>query len=105
MTDSRDSKSTDISVSCPTCGARLVIDTSLGQVIAHEAPSRHQSHTDLDRAETLLQERAARREEIFRQSTESEKMKSRLLERKFEEALEKTKREPVDRPTRDIDLD
>ena len=105
MTASKGSKSHDVSVMCPCCSARLVIDTSLGKVISHEAPPRHSNVPELGRAEALLQEQAARREEIFRQSSESEKTKSQLLERKFEEALKKSKKEPIEKPTRDIDLE
>jgi hypothetical protein len=42
---------------------------------------------------------------ILPQSAEDEKAKSQLLDRKFEESLEKAKQQPVTRPTRDIDLD
>lgn len=104
MTGSPASKGTDILVTCPCCGARLVIDVSLRRVISHEVPPRHTSALELERAQALLQEQAAHREEAFRQSTESERLKSQLLERKFEEALKKTKQEPIEKPTRDIDL-
>ena len=43
--------------------------------------------------------------DLFRQTAEAEKIKSQLLERKFEEALAKSKDEPLVPPTRDIDLD
>ncbi len=97
--------SNDISVACPCCGARLLIDPQMGKVIAYEAPPAKPSGApDLDKAGSLLREQAARREALFRQSTEDEKQKSRLLERKFEEALKKSKDEPVEKPVRDIDL-
>lgn len=92
-------------VVCPCCGARLKVDRELGKVIAHEAPPRAAHAPDLDRAGMLLKKRAEEREARFRQSAEDEKSKSRLLERKFAEALEKAKDEPVTRPRRDIDLD
>jgi len=99
-------KGNTISLACPCCGAQLTIDSGLGKVIAHEAPPpRRQDAPDLGRVGALLQEQAARREAIFRQSTEDEKCKSQLLERKFEEALKKSKDQPITRPTRDIDLD
>jgi predicted amidophosphoribosyltransferase len=101
-----DLKSSSLNVTCPCCGARLTVDPKLGKVVAHEAPPRKpQNAPDLNHAGTLLREQAARREAIFRQSTEDEKSKSQLLERKFEEALKKSKDQPVERPTRDIDLD
>ncbi len=99
------SKKPDLMVTCPCCEARLTIDPMLGKVIAHEAPPKHSNAPDLDRAAALLREQAARREALFKQSTEDVKMKSQILERKFEAALEKSKDEPVSKPTRDIDLD
>ena len=96
----------NISVTCPCCGATLTIDATLKKVIAHEAaPVRHHDAPDLGRAGAMLREQAARREEIFRQSAADEKTKPQLLERKFAEALKKSKDQPVERPTRDIDLD
>ncbi|MBM3791122.1 MAG: hypothetical protein FJW35_12355 [Acidobacteria bacterium] len=97
-------KARDVSVDCPCCGAKLQIDATLRKVIAHEAPPRSANAPDLDRAADLLQQQAARREALFRQSTEDEKKKSQVLERKFEEALKKSQGEPVEKPTRDIDL-
>lgn len=94
------------SVACPCCGANITVDTKLQKVIAHEAPPpKHHDAPDLGRAGALLREQAARREAIFRQSEADEKSKTELLERKFAEALKKSKDQPVTRPTRDFDLD
>jgi len=99
-------KKSDIGVECPCCGARLLIDPVLGKIISHEAPpQKHANAPDLDHATALLREQAARREALFLQSTEDEKTKVQLLERKFAEALKKSKDEPVTKPTRDIDLE
>jgi hypothetical protein len=101
-----DRKKADLTVECPCCGARLTIDTFLQKVIAHEAPPQKMVNApDLDHASTLLREQAARREALFKQSAADEKTKSQLLERKFEEALKKSKDQPISRPTRDFDLD
>lgn len=83
----------------------MTIDAKLGKVISHEAPPPKRSGLDLDQAAALLKEQAARREAIFKQSSEDMKIQSQLLERKFEEALEKSKDAPISKPTRDIDLD
>jgi predicted amidophosphoribosyltransferase len=95
-----------VTVACPCCGANLTIDPALEKVIAHEAPpERRHAAPDLDHAAALLREQAARREAIFKQSAEDEKDKPQLLERKFAEALKKSKDQPIVKPTRDIDLD
>jgi len=94
----------DFSVVCPCCGARLLVDTNLQKVISHEAPPKHIDAPDLGRADAYLREQAERREALFRQSSEDEKSKSQVLQRKFEEALKKSKDQPIEKPTRDIDL-
>jgi len=97
-------KTPDITVECPCCSAKLTIDPALQKVIAYEEPPKQTNAPDLDHATSLLQEAAARREAMFRQSTENEKTRSQVLERKFEEAFKKSKDQPVTKPTRDIDL-
>ena len=94
-----------VSVECPCCGARLAVDPELGKVLRHEPPPESRSGLDLDRAAALLEEQAARREAIFEQSSADVKTHAQLLERKFAAALEKSRDEPVVKPTRDIDLD
>jgi uncharacterized Zn finger protein (UPF0148 family) len=92
-------------VVCPCCGARLKVDGELGKVLYHELPPRHEKAPDLDHASQLLQKESARREALFQQSAQEEKVKSQLLERKFEEVLKKTKDVPATPPLKDIDLD
>jgi hypothetical protein len=99
-------KPNDIIVTCPCCSARLTIDGQLKQVIAHEEPPKPQGNVpDLGQAAALLREQAAKREAIFNQSSQEVKTHSQLLERKFAEALEKSKDTPITRPTREFDLD
>jgi hypothetical protein len=59
----------------------------------------------LDRASEILEQQAARRDAIFRRSSEDEKVKSTLLDRKFADGLRSTRDQPVERPTRDFDLE
>jgi hypothetical protein len=98
-------RSSNISIECPCCGARLTVDEKLRKVVSYDAPPPKRNALDLDQAAALLREQAARREAIFKQSSEDMKIQSQLLERKFEEALEKSKDEPIKKPMRDIDLD
>jgi hypothetical protein len=98
-------KNSNLTVECPCCGAKLIIDAKLGKVIRHEDPPQKRSSFDLDNVQDLLMAQARRREEVFRQSSADLKIHSELLDRKFAEALEKSKGEPITRPTRDIDLD
>ena len=94
----------ELEVTCPCCQAALVIDLNLKRVIGHREAERSDK-PELSEAERILQEEAARREAIFRQSVEDERSRGDALSRRFEEALREASREPVTRPKRDFDLD
>ena len=98
-------KSEEISIECPCCGARLTIDPELGKILRYDPPPAKRTALDLGHAAALLKEQAERREAIFEQSSADFKNQSELLERKFKSALAKSKDEPLEKPTRDIDLD
>ena len=95
----------EIELECPCCGVRLKVDVSLGKVIWHGQPPRKAEAPDIDHSAQLLAREEARREAMFRKSAEEEKTKAQLLEKKFAEALKRSKDEPIVRPSREIDLD
>ncbi|MGD9903407.1 MAG: hypothetical protein AB7U83_08045 [Vicinamibacterales bacterium] len=91
-------------LTCPCCQATLVVDLNLGRVVAHtEKPGAHGAA--LDDAQRVLQEQARRREALFEQSMQTEQGRDDALSRRFEEALEQAKKEPVTKPLRHFDLD
>ena len=95
-----------LDVTCPCCGARLRIDAAAGGVLSHEPAPRAPKVGDLADAARALREKESRRGEQFEKSFETERKRTRLLERRFNEAFEKAKQEPVGPPPkRDIDLD
>ncbi len=94
----------EIEVVCPCCHSTLVIDTNLGRVVSHQEPERG-NKPELNEAQRILAEEAARREAIFQQSVESERTRGDALSKRFEEALKQASKEPVTRPARDFDLD
>jgi hypothetical protein len=95
-----------IVVACPCCGAKLTVDPALKAVIHHEVPPRPAGPTkDLGAALAALKEEAQKRREQFQQASEAEKGKTKVLEKRFQEALKKAKDEPIERPVRDFDLD
>lgn len=91
-------------VTCPCCGSTLVVDLNLGRVVSHQEPSSPHAAA-LDNARRVLQEQERRREAIFEQSVQTERGRDDALSRRFEEALEKAKQEPVTKPLRGFDLD
>jgi len=94
----------ELELTCPCCGASLVVDKNLGRIISHQEPVR-EDRPDLDYAAQLVDQERQRREAIFQQSVESEKTRGDALSRRFEEALRQARQEPVTKPTRDFDLD
>lgn len=96
--------STEFEVACPCCGSTLVVDAVLRRVIRH-VEKRRGDAPELDEAQRIVEEQARRREAIFEQSKLAEQTRADDLARRFEEALERARDEPVSRPTRDFDLD
>ena len=94
----------EIEVACPCCQAILVIDTNLGRVVSHREPE-NPNKPELGDAHRILADQAARREAVFQQSVDAEKTRGDVLSRRFEEALNQARQEPVTKPTRDFDLD
>jgi hypothetical protein len=95
---------TEFEAVCPCCRSTLVIDTNLKRVVRHEEPER-EDKPELNEAERILAEAAARREALFEQSVSDEKTRGDALSKRFEEALRQARDEPITKPTRDFDLD
>ncbi len=91
-------------LTCPCCGATLVLDLNLGRIVDHREPV-NPNRPELNDAQRILAEQAARRESIFEQSVQNEKTKGDALSKRFEEALRQAQNEPIKKPTRDFDLD
>ena len=89
---------------CPCCGAVLTVDLNLGRIVSHEAPP-NPDRPELDNAQLILAEQAAKRDALFEQSVQHEKNKGDALNKRFEEALREAKKEPVSKPLRGFDLD
>ena len=91
-------------LACPCCGAILTVDLNLGRIVSHEEPS-NPDRPELDNAQQILADQAARRDAIFEQSVQNEKNKGDALSRRFEEALKQAHKEPASKPLRNFDLD
>src|SRR5262245_53670664 len=91
----------EFEVHCPCCQAALVVDTNLKRVIRHSEPPSA-DRPELDDAQRILADQAARREALFQQSFNAEKTRGDALSKRFEEALKAARDEPVTKPTRDF---
>lgn len=89
---------------CPCCGAVLTVDLNLGRVVHHQAAPNPDT-PELNDAQQILAEQAARRDAIFEQSVLNEKNKGDALAKRFEEALKEAKKEPATKVLRGFDLD
>lgn len=79
-----------LTLDCPDCGARLVVDQATGEVLSHRprvSPSGggrsfESLYEDLDRER-------AEAEDVFAREVSALKDRDRLLEEKFREAMER----------------
>jgi hypothetical protein len=94
----------ELELTCPCCGATMVVDINLGRIVSHHEPERADK-PELNQAQRILADAAARREALFEQSVQNEKTRGDALSRRFEEALKQASQEPITKPTRDFDLD
>jgi hypothetical protein len=94
----------EFEIDCPCCSAKLVVDANLRRVVRHTEPPSP-DRPELDDAQRILAEQAARREAIFQESFNAEKTRGDALSKRFEEALREAHKEPITKPTRDFDLD
>ena len=80
-------------LTCPCCGATLVVDLNLGRIVSHDAPPSA-NRPELSEADRILADQAARREALFAQSVQNEKNKgdalSQALRGGAEESEERT---------------
>src|ERR1700752_1444410 len=94
----------ELEVACPCCHATLIVDVNLGRVIEHREPP-NPDRPELDEAQRILAEQAARREALFERSVQDEKTRGDALSKRFEEARKEAQKEPVTKPLRGFDLD
>ena len=94
----------ELELTCPCCGASLVVDLNLRRVVSHREPERGDK-PELSDAQRILAAAAARREALFEQSFQAEKTRGDALSKRFEEALKQAEKEPITKPTRGFDLD
>ena len=95
-------KSNSLTLTCPCCNSRLLIDPALGVVISHEPPPKT-SH-DLGQILKGLGGQATERDQKFKEKMKAEQSKGKVLDRKFQEGIKKAKDTP-DPPRRPFDYD
>ena len=75
-------------ITCPCCEAQIVIDRLNGEILLHKAKER-KSGLSLESMVSNLETQKSEMEKKFEKQMESKKDRSRILEEKFKEALER----------------
>ncbi|PYQ50513.1 MAG: 2-nitropropane dioxygenase [Acidobacteria bacterium] len=82
-------------ITCPCCEALLVIDRVTGEILLHKAKEK-KSGLSLESMVSNLETQKSEAAKRFDKQIESQKDRSRILEEKFKEALERA--EKSDKP-------
>jgi predicted transcriptional regulator len=86
-------------IQCPCCEATIVIDRLNGEVLLHKAKEK-KSGQSLEAMVSNLQTQKSEMEKFFEKQMESQKDRSRILEEKFKEAVERA--DKSDKPGSDL---
>lgn len=98
--------SANLKVTCPDCGAELVVDAATGTVLAHRTPKAPLAGgKSFDALFADLDAQKARAEDLFEREKAALADRDRLLEEKFREAMKRADEEPDLPPKRPFDLD
>ena len=95
----------EIKIACPCCKAELTVDRETGDLIRHEP---HREEKRIPAMEEMLKRLSREKEAIeekFQKESRALKDRSKVLEEKFKESMEKVDRSDTRRPIRPIDLD
>ena len=90
-------------IQCPCCEALIVVDRITGEVLLHKAKER-KSNQSIEEMVSNLQTQKSEMEKFFDKQIESQKDRSRILEEKFKEAMERADKSEKP-PINPMDLD
>ena len=88
---------------CPCCSTKLVVDTDTGEILAEERP-KVDTEKSFEKAMNQVESGSKRREEAFSKAFDKTKKLDDLLDKKFEEARKKAKKDKS-KPHRPFDFD
>jgi len=92
-----------VDVECPCCNTKLVVDTETGEILSEERPKLDATKT-FDDAMSKIRGGADRRAQAFDKAFDRTKHLDDVLEKKFEEARKKAKKDDS-KPRSPFDLD
>ena len=96
--------SKNFDIVCPCCEATLVVDRLTGEVLLHKAKETKHGAGSLESMVSNLEAQKVEAAKRFEKQIESQKDRSRILEERFKEALERADRSDK-KPFNPMDLD
>jgi len=95
-----------LKIECPHCGSKIQVDAEAEVVVSHEPPVHLHDKVDFDERLQQLNRDKARAADRMEEAMRREKDKSRLMNDRFSELFEETKKkDDGSKPIKDIDLD
>jgi len=91
-------------ITCPCCEATIVIDRVSGEVLLHKAKET-KSSLSLEAMVSNLDAQKSDAAKRFEKQLESQKDRSRILEERFKEAVQRAEKEPDKKHVNLMDLD
>jgi len=89
---------------CPCCEAMIVVDRLTGEVLLHKAKETRGPGGSLESMVAGLETQRSEAEKRFERQLESQKDRSRILEEKFKEALQRAEKS-TEKHVNPFDLD
>jgi hypothetical protein len=91
-------------IHCPCCEAMIVVDRLTGEVLLHKAKETRGPGGSLESMVAGLETQRSEAEKRFERQLESQKDRSRILEEKFKEAMERAEKS-TEKHVNPFDLD
>lgn len=91
-------------ITCPCCEATIVIDRLSGEILLHKAKET-KSSLSLEAMVSNLDTQKSESEKRFEKQLESQKDRSRILEERFREAMERAEKDKDKKHINPMDLD
>lgn len=96
--------SKNFEILCPDCETTIVVDRLTGEVLLHKPKERRGPGGSLESMVAGLETQRSEAEKRFEKQLESQKDRSRILEEKFKEALERAEK-TTEKHVNPFDLD
>ncbi len=91
-------------ITCPCCEATIVIDRVSGEVLLHKEKEK-KSGLSIDEMVSNLKSEKSEADKRFEKQLEAQKDRTRILEEKFKEVMQRAEKDPDKKHVNPLDLD